>query len=71
MREYVSWALMEATKEAAVQLYVPVADPYFEDLARNGDRVFYLEEGSREKPRLGAKAHPRAEKSQTTLEGYS
>ena len=61
-------ALIEAAKEAAVQLYAPVADPYFEDLARNGDRVFYLEEGSRQKPRLGAKAHPRVPESKKAVD---
>jgi hypothetical protein len=38
---------------------------------QNADRVFYFEEGPREKPRLVAKAYPRARESQTTLEAYS
>jgi len=71
MTEYVSHALSDAAKEAAVLLYASGIDPYFEDLVQNADRVFYFEEGPREKPRLVAKAHPRARESQITLEAYS
>ena len=71
MTEYVSQAMREAAKDATVLLYAPGADPYFEDLTRNADRVFYFEEGPRASPRIIAKAHPREQKSQTTLEAYS
>ena len=71
MTEYVSHALCDAAKEAAVLLYAPGIDPFFEDLVQNADRVFYFEEGPRETPRLAAKAHPRARENQRTLEAYS
>jgi hypothetical protein len=71
MTEYVSHALCDAAKEAAVLLYAQGIDPFFEDLVQNADRVFYFEEGPRETPRLAAKAHPRARENQRTLEAYS
>ena len=71
MTEYVSHALCDAAKEAAVLLYAPGIDPFFEDLVQNADRVFYFEEGPREIPRLAAKAHPRTRENQRTLEAYS
>ena len=71
MTEYVSQAMRDAAKDATVLLYAQGIDPYFEDLSRNADRVFYFEEGPRATPRLVAKAHPRAKKNQTTLEAYS
>jgi hypothetical protein len=71
MTEYVSHALCDAAKEAAVLLYAPGIDPFFEDLVQNADRVFYFEESPRESPRLVAKAHPQARETQRTLEAYS
>ncbi|MDM7933858.1 MAG: hypothetical protein QUS08_00535, partial [Methanothrix sp.] len=71
MTEYVSRALMEAAKEAAVLLYAPGADPYFEELVRNADRVFYFDEGPRAETRVVAKANARAQRSQTTLEAFT
>lgn len=61
MAEYVSQELREASKEAAVLLYAPGADPYFEELTRNDDRVFYFEEGP--------KAAPRASNQRTSAGG--
>ena len=71
MAEYVSQALREAAKEAAVLLYAPGADPYFEELTSNADRIFYFEEGPRASTRLITKAHPKVQRSQTTLEAFS
>jgi hypothetical protein len=71
MVEYVSHALSDASKEAAVLLYSPVLDPFLEELAKNADRVWYFEEGPRVAPRLLATALPKAQKSQTTLEVFS
>jgi DNA polymerase I len=71
MAEYVSQAMKEAAKDATVLLYASGADPYFEDLTRNADRVFYFEEGPRASPRIMAKAQPQEQKSQTTLEAFS
>ncbi len=71
MTEYVSQALSDAAKEAAVLLYSPGTDTFLEELARNADRVWYFEEGPRASPRLVTKAFPKAEKSQTTLEAFS
>lgn len=71
MTEYISQAMREASKEAAVLLYAPGADPYLEELIKNADRVFYFEEGQRAEARVVAKALPKAQKSQTTLEAFS
>ncbi len=71
MTEYVSQAMRVASNEAAVLLYAPGADPYLEELVKNADRVFYFDEGPRAEARVVAKANPRAQKSQTTLEAFS
>ena len=71
MTEYVSQALSDAAKEAAVLLYSPGTDTFLEELARNADRVWYFDEGPRASPRLVTKAFPKAERSQTTLEAFS
>ena len=42
MTEYVSQALKEAAKDAAVLLYAPGADPYFEDLCQECRSCFLL-----------------------------
>lgn len=68
MTEYVSQALRETVKEVAVLLYAPGADPYFEELVKNADRVFYSDEGPRDVGRVVAKAKQR---SQTTLEAFT
>jgi 23S rRNA A2030 N6-methylase RlmJ len=69
MIDYVSHA--EAAKEAAVLLYSPGLDPFLEELARNTDRVWYFEEGPRDAPKLISRAHPKAGRSQITLEAFS
>ena len=71
MTEYVSHALSDAAKEAAVLLYSREIDPFFEDLVLNADRVFYSEEGPREISRQVAKVHPRTMENQRTLTAYS
>jgi len=71
MTEYVSLAMREAAKEAAILLYAPGADPYFEELVKNADRVFYFDEGPRAEERVVARGNPRARRSQTTLEAFS
>jgi hypothetical protein len=71
MVEYVSHALSDAGKDAAVLLYSPGADPFLEDLSRNADRVFYFDEGPRASPRLVGKAFPKTGKSQTSLEAFT
>ncbi len=71
MMEYVSLALREAAKEAAILLYAPGADPYLEKLVKNADRVFYFDEGPRAEVKIAAKANPRAQRSQTTFEAFS
>ena len=48
--DYVSHAVSDAAKEAAVLLCSPGADPFLEELARNADRVFYFDEGPRASP---------------------
>ncbi len=71
MIEYVSHALSDAAKEAAVLLYSPGLDPFLEELAKNANRVWYFEEGPRTAPRLIAKARPQALRNQATLEAFS
>ena len=71
MTDYVSRAMSDAAKEAAMLLYSPSSDPFLEDLARNADRVWYFDEGPKASPRLVAKAFPKAKKSQTTLEAFT
>ncbi len=61
--EYISHALGDASKEAAVLLYSPEVDPFLEDLVRNADRAFFFEEGSR----MVSKALPKTQRIQTTL----
>ena len=71
MTEYVSKAMSDAAKEAAVLLYSPGTDTFLEDLAKNADRVFCFDEGPRASPKLVAKGFPKAERSQTTLEAFT
>ena len=71
MTEYVSQAMRAASKDAAVLLYALGADPYFEELVKNADRVFYFDEGPRAEARVVAKAIPKTQKSQMTLEAFS
>jgi hypothetical protein len=71
MTEYVSQVMREASKEASVLLYAAGDDPYFEELVRNADRVFYFDEGPRAETKIVAKSIPRTQKSQTTLEAFS
>jgi len=71
MTEYVSHALSDAAKQAAVLLYAQGINPFFENLMQNADSVFCFEESPREIPRQMAKAHPRARENQRTLEAHS
>jgi hypothetical protein len=71
MTEAVSKAIREASKDAAVLLYSSAADPHFEELVRNADRVFYFDEGPRAETKIVARTDPRTQKSQTTLEAFS
>ncbi len=64
MVEYISHALGDAAKEAAVLLYSPETDPFLQDLMRDADRAFFFEE------RMVSKAHPKTQRSQTTLEAF-
>jgi hypothetical protein len=69
--DYVSHALSDAAKEAAVLLYSPGLDRILEELARNADRVWCFDEGPKAAPRLVSREYPKAERSQTTLEAFS
>lgn len=53
--EYVSQAMREASEEVAVLLYEPGADPYFEELVNNADRLFYFDGRSRAEARAAGK----------------
>ena len=52
-------------------LYAPGSDPYFEELVKNVDRVFYFDEGPRAEARVTARGNPRAQRSQTTLDAFT
>jgi len=62
MVDDVSRAIGEAAKKAAVLLYSPEADPFFEDPVKNADRIWYFDEGPRATTRLVSKAYPKAQK---------
>ncbi len=64
MVEYICHALGDASKEAAVLLYSPKADPFLEDLMKNADRAFFFEEW------IVSKALPKTRRNQTTLEAF-
>jgi len=66
MAEYVSCALKDAAKEAAVLLYSPTVDPILEEIIKGADRVFCFREEMKAQ-RCGAKPGRR---SQTTLEAF-
>ncbi len=71
MVDYVSHALADAAKEAAVLLYSPGLDPFLEELAKNADRVWYFDKGPKITLRPATKEDPKAGKSQTTPEAFS
>ncbi len=71
MTEYVSKVMRETANEAVVLLYAQGADPYFEELVKNADRVFYFDQGPRDEARIVAKAIPKTQKSQITLGAFS
>ncbi|MFB3765391.1 MAG: hypothetical protein ACE14P_09110 [Methanotrichaceae archaeon] len=60
-----------ASNEAAVLLYASGADPYFEELVKNADRVFHFDGGPMAEARVVAKAIPRTQKNQMMLEAFS
>ncbi len=69
--KYVSQEMRVIAKKAAILLYATEADPYLEELVSNADRVLYFDEGPRAEARIAAKAIPKTQKSQTTLEALS
>jgi hypothetical protein len=71
MVEYISHAMRDTSKDAAVLLYSPAVDPFLEDLIKDADRAFYFEDGPRAAPKIVAKALPKTQKDQTTLEAFS
>lgn len=69
MAWYLSKAMREAANDASVLLYAPGIDPFFEDLVKDADRVFYFTEAQRDAPKLQTKAFSRM-KNQTTLGAF-
>ncbi len=63
--------MRDTAYDAAVLLNAPGADPYLGELVVNADRVFYFDEGPRAEARIVAKAIPKTQKSQRTLEAFS
>ncbi len=70
MIDYVSHALSDAAKEAAVLLYSPWSDPFLEELIKNADRTWCFDEGPRDAQRHITRSHSKAKKSQVTLEAF-
>ncbi len=64
MVEYISHALGDASKEAAVLLYSSEVDPFLEDLMKNADRAFFFEEW------MVSEALPKTRRNKTTLEAF-
>jgi len=52
MVEEVSRSIGEAAKKAAILLYSPEANSFFEDLVADANRVSYLEQGPRSHMRM-------------------
>lgn len=46
--------MREAAKEATVLFYAPGSDPFLEELVKNANKVFYLNEGPRAEARIVA-----------------
>ncbi len=59
-REYISLTMQEVAKEAALLLYAPGADLYFDELIKNADRVLYFDEEPRADMKLNSKSYPTA-----------
>jgi hypothetical protein len=66
MAEYVSCALKDAAKEAAVLRYSPTMDPFLEEIIKGADRIFCFREEMKVQ-RCSAKVGTR---NQTTLEAF-
>lgn len=61
----------EMTEYVSQVMRKTAADPYFKELVANAERVFYFDEGPRAEARIVAKANPRTQRSQTTLEAFT
>ena len=71
MVEYVVQVLKQTSREVTILLYAPALDPHLQKIAELADRVFCFYEGDRAPARGHAKADPKMQKAQKTLEAYS
>jgi hypothetical protein len=71
MVEYVAQALKQTSREATILLYAPALDPHLQKMIELADRVFCFYEGERVPARGHAKADPKMQGAQKTLEAYS
>jgi DNA polymerase I len=73
MVEYVAQALKQTSREATILLYAPALDPHIEKMTDLADRVFCFYEmpKSPAKAKGRAKANPKMQGAQATLEAYS
>jgi hypothetical protein len=69
MVEYVAQALKQTSREATILLYSPALDPHLQKMTELADRVFCFYEMPKVKGR--AKAEPKTQGNQVTLEAYS
>jgi len=70
MVEYLARALRQTSREATVLLYSPALDPHLQKMTELADRVFCIY--SEHAPTRGhAKADPKMQGAQKTLEAYS
>jgi DNA polymerase I len=71
MVEYVAQALKQTSREATILLYSPALDASLQKMTELADRVFCIYEGERAPARGHAKADPKMQGAQKTLEAYS
>ena len=71
MVEYVAQALKQTSREATILLYSPALDPHLQKMTELADRVFCFYEMPRASAKGRAKAEPKMQGNQATLEAYS
>jgi hypothetical protein len=71
MVEYVAQALKQTSREATILLYAPALDLHIEKMTDLADRLFCFYEMPKAPAKGRAKADPKVQGNQVTLEAYS
>ena len=71
MVEYVAQVLRQTSREATILLYSPALDIHLEKMTELADRVFCFYEMPKAPAKGRAKAEPKTQGNQVTLEAYS